>query len=144
MGGPRSASRWGLLLRMEEEDGGVAVAVGGAAGVMDWVKPGSSCMAGGAVYGGLSKSPTNSISWLLMNCSISSMSLKRAVSISLGSFNDSVGSRLSNEGSSNDRVFIFTIVSVFASVGLLALGYRIEKKSDTSHVPTFARKKKKR
>ena len=42
MGGPRSASRWGLLLRMEEEDGGVVVLVGGAAGVMGWVRPGSS------------------------------------------------------------------------------------------------------
>lgn len=73
MGGPRSASRWGLLLRMEEEDvdGGVVVVVGGAAEVMDWVKPGSSWVGGGPVYGGLSNSPPNSISWLLMSCSMS-------------------------------------------------------------------------
>lgn len=34
IGGPRSASRWGLLLRMEDEDGGVVVVVGGEAEVM--------------------------------------------------------------------------------------------------------------
>lgn len=73
MGGPRSASRWGLLLRMEEEDedGGVVVVVGGAVEAMDWVKPGSSWVGGGPAYGGLSKSPVNSMSWLLMSCSIS-------------------------------------------------------------------------
>lgn len=73
MGGPRRASRWGLLLRMEEEDedGGVVVVVGGAAEVMVWVRPGSSWVGGGPVYGGLSKSPPNSMSWLLMSCSIS-------------------------------------------------------------------------
>lgn len=38
------------------------------------------------------------------------MSLKRAVSISLGSLSGSVGSKLSNEGSSKDRLFIFAIV----------------------------------
>lgn len=42
------------------------------------------------------------------NSDLPSMSFKRAVSISLGSFSDSVGSRLSSEGSSNDRLFIFT------------------------------------
>lgn len=73
MGGPRSASRWGLLLRMEEEeeDGGVVVVVGGAGEVMGWVKPGSSWLGGGPVYGGLSNSPPNSMSWLLMSCSMS-------------------------------------------------------------------------
>lgn len=73
MGGPRRASRWGLLLRMEEddEDGGVVVVVGGAAEVMAWVKPGSSWVGGGPAYGGLSKSPPNSMSWLLMSCNIS-------------------------------------------------------------------------
>lgn len=73
MGGPRSASRWGLLLRMEEEDEGegVVVVAGGAAEVIDWVKPGSSWVGGGPVYGGLSKSPPNSMSWLLMSCNIS-------------------------------------------------------------------------
>lgn len=70
MGGPRSASRWGLLLRIEEEGGGTVVAAGGAVGVMDWVKPGSSWVGGGPVYG-LSKSPPNSMSWLLMSCSMS-------------------------------------------------------------------------
>lgn len=59
-----------------------------------------------------------------------SMSLKRAVSMSLGSLSDNVGSRLSNEASSNDRLFIFTVVP----------GYPL--KSQTSHVPTFAKKKK--
>lgn len=34
IGGPSSASRWGLLLRMEDEDGGVVVVVGGEAEVM--------------------------------------------------------------------------------------------------------------
>lgn len=73
MGGPKSASRWGLLLRMDEEDvdGGVVVVVGGAAGVTDWVKQGSSWVGGGPVYGGLSNSPPNSISWLVMSCSMS-------------------------------------------------------------------------
>lgn len=116
MGGPRSASRWGLLLSMDEEDedGGVVVVVGGgAAEVSVWVKPGISCVGGADVYAGVSKSPPNSISWLLMSCSMSSMSLSRAVSMSLGSFSDSVGSRLSNEGSSNDMLFIFTLVSGF-------------------------------
>lgn len=40
-----------------------------------------------------------------------SMSLKRAVSMSLGSLSDSVGSRVSNEGSSKDRLFISALVS---------------------------------
>lgn len=40
-----------------------------------------------------------------------SMSLKRAVSISLGSLSDSVGSKVSNEGSSKDRLFISALVS---------------------------------
>lgn len=72
MGGPRSASRWGLLLRMEDDDvlGGVVVIVGGAE-VLDWVKPVSSWVGGGPVYGGLSKSPPNSISWLEMSWSMS-------------------------------------------------------------------------
>lgn len=34
IGGPSSASRWGLLLRMEDEDVGVVVVVGGEAEVM--------------------------------------------------------------------------------------------------------------
>lgn len=34
IGGPSSASRWGLLLRMEDEDGGVVVVAGGEAEVM--------------------------------------------------------------------------------------------------------------
>lgn len=85
MGGPRSASRWGLLLRMEEEDGGVVVAAGGAAGVMGWVKPVISWVGGFPVYEVASNRPPNSISWLLMSCSMSSMSLKSAVSMSLGS-----------------------------------------------------------
>lgn len=44
MGGPRSASRWGLLLRMEEDDadGGAVVVMAGGAGVMAWVKTGNS------------------------------------------------------------------------------------------------------
>lgn len=42
-----------------------------------------------------------------------SMSLKRAVSMSLGSFRDSVGSRLSNDGSSNDKLSIVTVLSGF-------------------------------
>lgn len=58
---------------MEEadEDGGVVVVVGGAGGAMDWVKPGSSWVGGWPVYGGLSNSPPNSMSWLLMSCSMS-------------------------------------------------------------------------
>lgn len=75
MGGPRSASRWGLLLRMEEEGGGggteVVVVVGGEGKMIDWVNPGSSWVGGGIVYGGLSNSPPNSMSWLLMSCSMS-------------------------------------------------------------------------
>ncbi len=78
MGGPRSASRWGLLLRMEEEDfdGGVVVVGGGAAEVMGWVSPGSSCAGGGPVYGGLSNSPPNSMSWLLISCNMSEEGIK--------------------------------------------------------------------
>lgn len=73
MGGPRSASRCGLLLWMEEEeeDGGVVVVRGGAAEGMDGVRHGSSWLGAGPVYGGLSNSPTNSMSWLLMSCSMS-------------------------------------------------------------------------
>lgn len=73
IGGPSSASRWGLLLRIEEdeEDGGVVVLVGGATEEMELVKPGSSWVEGGAVYRELSKRPPNSMSWLLMSCSIS-------------------------------------------------------------------------
>lgn len=41
------------------------------------------------------------------------MSLSRAVSMSLWSWSDSVGSRPSNEGSSNDKLFIFPLVSGF-------------------------------
>lgn len=84
MGGPRSASRWGLLLRMEDDvDGGVAVVVAGAAEVLDWVKPGSSWVGGGAVYGGLSNNPPNSISWLLMSCSMSTVGEKPQASLLL-------------------------------------------------------------
>lgn len=74
MGGPRRASRWGLLLRMEEEDvagGTVVVGGGGADEVMDWVRLGSSWVGMGAEYGGLSNSPPNSMSWLLMSWSMS-------------------------------------------------------------------------
>lgn len=79
MGGPRSASRCGLLLRMEEDDegGGVVVMAGaGAEGegggvVMDWVKQGSSWVGGDPVYRALSNSPPNSMSWWLMSCSMS-------------------------------------------------------------------------
>lgn len=73
MGGPRSASRWGLLLRIDEDDvdGGVGVVAGGAAEVMDWVREGSSWVGAGPVYGGLSNSPPNSMSWLLMSWSMS-------------------------------------------------------------------------
>lgn len=74
IGGPRSASRWGLLLTMEEdeEDGDAIVVMVGGAGVEAWVKPGFSWGGGGSpVYGGLSNSPPNSISWLLMSCSMS-------------------------------------------------------------------------
>lgn len=71
MGGPRRASKCGLLLRMEDEDGGVVVVVGGGGMVMDWIKPGSSWVGGGPVYGGLSNSPPNSMSWLLMSWSMS-------------------------------------------------------------------------
>lgn len=73
MGGPRSASRWGLLLRIEEEgvDGGGVGVVGGAAVVMVWVKTGSSWMGGGTEYGGLSNSPPNSMSWLPISCNMS-------------------------------------------------------------------------
>lgn len=71
MGGPRSASRWGLLLRMEEEDGGEVVVDGGTE-EMDGVRPGSSWVGGGPVNVGESNSPPNSISWLLlMSCSMS-------------------------------------------------------------------------
>lgn len=48
MGGPKSASRWGLLLRIEEgeeeedDNGAVVIVAEGVAEVMDWVKLGSS------------------------------------------------------------------------------------------------------
>lgn len=58
---------------MEEEEvtGGVVGVVEGAAGAIDWVKPGSSWVDGGPVYREFSKSPPNSMSWLLMSCSMS-------------------------------------------------------------------------
>lgn len=68
MGGPRSASRWGLLLRMEEEeqdvDGG-AVVMGRVVGdVTAWGRQGSSILVVGPPgYGGLSKRPPSSPSW---------------------------------------------------------------------------------
>lgn len=60
------------------------------------------------------------------------MSLKRAVSISLGSLSGSVGSKLSNEGSSNDRLFIFAIFPL-CNTDCCGAQERIFK------VPTFAR-----
>lgn len=76
IGGPRSASRWGLLLRIEEDSdaGGVAVVdvLDGVADVIVWGKAGISWVGGGAPeYGGASKSPPNSMSWSLMSCSMS-------------------------------------------------------------------------
>uniref|UniRef100_A0A0E9U8X4 Uncharacterized protein n=1 Tax=Anguilla anguilla TaxID=7936 RepID=A0A0E9U8X4_ANGAN len=38
------------------------------------------------------------MSWWLMSCSMSSMSFSSAVSMSLGSFRDRLGSRLSSDG----------------------------------------------
>lgn len=60
------------------------------------------------------------------------MSLKRAVSISLGSLSGSVGSKLSNEESSKDRLFIFAIV-LLRNVDCCGAQKEIFK------VPTFAR-----
>lgn len=60
------------------------------------------------------------------------MSLKRAVSISLGSLSGSVGSRLSNEESSKDRLFIFAIV-------LLCNEDCCGAQKEIFKVPTFAR-----
>lgn len=72
MGGPRRASRWGLLLRMEEVDeAGVVVVAGGAVEVMVWDKPETSWLGVPPGKGWVSKSPPNSISWLLISCSMS-------------------------------------------------------------------------
>lgn len=71
IGGPRRASRWGVLLTMEEVDGGVALGFGGAAGAMGWAKLVSSWEGVSPEYGGLSNSPPNSISGLVMSCSMS-------------------------------------------------------------------------
>lgn len=61
------------------------------------------------------------------------MSLKRAVSISLGSLSGRVGSRLSNEESSKDRLFIFAI--------LCNVDYCTAQKENFK-VPTFAKASK--
>lgn len=52
MGGPKSASKCGLLLRMEEVggDGTAGVAKGGAVEVTGWLRPGRSWLDGAPVY----------------------------------------------------------------------------------------------
>lgn len=60
------------------------------------------------------------------------MSLKRAVSISLGSLSGSVGSRLSSEESSKARLFMFAIV-------LLCIVDYCAARKENSKVPTFAK-----
>lgn len=66
------------------------------------------------------------------------MSLKSAVSISLGSCSDIVGSRLSNVESSKDRLFIFALVSVFEIESFLPSWIALIGKTNPPWVPTFA------
>lgn len=73
IGGPNRASKWGLLLKMEEVvvDEGVGVVAGGEAEVMVWDKAFISWVEGLPEKGVGSKSPPNSMSWLLMSWSMS-------------------------------------------------------------------------
>lgn len=64
IGGPNRASKWGLLLKMEEVvvDEGVGVVAGGEAEVMVWDKAFISWVEGLPEKGVGSKSPPNSMS----------------------------------------------------------------------------------
>ncbi len=78
MGGPSRASRWGLLLRMEEVLVGVEE-TGGVEEGLEWGRTERSCMgAAGAGNGAGSNSPPNSMSWLLMSWSISVKTCKQS------------------------------------------------------------------